>query len=197
MKRIKDFFRKILVFPVVRFLIKVRVHPTVITVLTLFPAIAAFFFYRHGTFWAGAICFFICGILDTFDGELARQTKRVSRVGGFLDSTIDRINEFIIYLGLFSYYYNRQNWVLFWIFIALFGSIMVSYTRARAEGLGTTAQVGIFERFTRIVLLIAGSVFGPKIMIYVLVILSIGTMTTYLRRIYYVYRQNHREPVDR
>lgn len=197
MRRIKDFFRKILVLPVVSVLVKLHVHPTVITVSTLLPAIAAFFFYRAGIFWAGAVCFFFCGIFDTFDGELARQTKRVSRVGGFLDSTIDRINEFIIYLGLFTYYFNRQNWVLFWIFAALFGSIMVSYTRARAEGLGTTAQVGIFERFTRIVLLIVGSVFGPKFMIYVLIVLSVGTMTTSLRRIYYVYRQNHREPVDR
>jgi CDP-diacylglycerol--glycerol-3-phosphate 3-phosphatidyltransferase len=197
MKRIKDFFRKILVRPVVKLLIKLHIHPTVITILTLIPAVGAFFFYRQGIFWAGAICFFFCGILDTFDGELARQTNRITRVGGFLDSTIDRINEFIIYLGLFSYYYHRQDWVLFWIFAALFGSIMVSYTRARAEGLGANAQIGIFERFTRIVLIIAGSVFGPKIMIYVLIVLSIGTMTTYLRRIHHVYRQNHRDPVDR
>lgn len=197
MKRIKDFFRKILVLPVVRILIKLHVHPTVITISTLFLAIGAFFFYRQGLFWTGAIFFFFCGIFDTFDGELARQTNRVTRVGGFLDSTIDRINEFIIYLGLFSYYFNRQNWVLFWIFAALFGSLMVSYTRARAEGLGATAQVGIFERLTRIVLLIAGSVFGPKVMIYILIILSVGTMTTTLRRIFHVYRQNHQGPVDR
>ena len=197
MKRIKEFCRKIFVYPVVKILLKLHIHPNVITVSTLFLAIGAFFFYRHGTFWAGAIFFFFCGIFDTFDGELARRTNRVSRVGGFLDSTIDRINEFIIYLGLFCYYYNRQNWVLFWIFAALFGSIMVSYTRARAEGLGATAQVGIFERLTRIVLLITGSVFGPKIMIYILIILSVGTMTTSLRRIFHVYRQNHQDPVDR
>jgi CDP-diacylglycerol--glycerol-3-phosphate 3-phosphatidyltransferase len=197
MKRIKVFFRKILVYPAVGVLLKLHIHPNVITVSTLFLAIGAFFFYRQGIFWAGAIFFFFCGIFDTFDGELARRTNQVSRVGGFLDSTIDRINEFIIYLGLFSYYYNRQNWVLFWIFAALFGSIMVSYTRARAESFGATAQVGIFERFTRIVLLIVGSVFGPKVMIYILVLLSVGTMTTSLRRIFHVYRQNHQEPVDR
>jgi CDP-diacylglycerol--glycerol-3-phosphate 3-phosphatidyltransferase len=197
MNRIKVFFRRIIVDPVVRILVKCGIHPNVITVSTLFLAAGAFVFYYRGVFWAGAIFFFFCGIFDTFDGEIARRTNRVSRVGGFLDSTIDRINEFIVYLGLFFYYYQRQSWVLFWIFAALFGSIMVSYTRARAEGLGANAQVGIFERFTRILLLIIGSVLGPKIMVYVLIILSVGTMTTTLRRIYHVYRQNHQGPVDR
>ena len=110
----------------------------------------------------------------------------ISKLGGFLDSTIDRINEFIIYFGIYSYYHDKGGTIQFWILVAIFGSMMVSYTRARAEGLGISPQVGIFERFTRIALLIAGSVLGPRIMPYIIIILACGTTLTTLRRIFFV-----------
>lgn len=191
MDRIKEFLRKLLLYPVVGVLVRCRIHPTAVTLSTLVLAAAAGFFYARGAFLAGAVFFFFCGIFDTFDGEIARRTARITKLGGFLDSTIDRINEFIVYLGLFVYYQDRLDWLLVWILTALFGSLMVSYTRARAEGLGATAAVGIFERLTRIVLLIAGSVFGPGIMPYVIVVLAAGTVVTMLQRIFFVYRQNN------
>lgn len=191
MNRIKEFLRKLLLYPVVGVLVRCRIHPTVVTLSTMVLAAAAGFFYARGGFLAGAAFFFFCGIFDTFDGEIARRTGRVTKLGGFLDSTVDRINEFIVYLGLFVYYQNRLDWLLVWILTALFGSLMVSYTRARAEGLGATAAVGIFERLTRIVLLIAGSVFGPGVMPYVIIVLAAGTVVTMLQRIFFVYRQNN------
>jgi CDP-diacylglycerol--glycerol-3-phosphate 3-phosphatidyltransferase len=163
------------------------------TISSLIFAIIAFFFYRHGTFWAGAVFLFICGILDTLDGEIARQKNRITRMGGFLDSIVDRVNEFIVYLGLFCYYYNKENFVLFWIVIAMFGSLMVSYTRARGEGVGISPQIGIFDRFTRFIFLIAGSFFGPQIMIYMFVILAIGTIQTTIQRIIFVSKQSRKD----
>lgn len=174
-------------------LIRMRVNPNIITAFSLILAVIAFFFYCRGSFWIGAIFLFLCGISDTFDGEIARATEKVTKLGGFLDSTVDRINEFIIYLGLFCYYFNRENYVLFWIFLAAFGSMMVSYTRARGEGLGISPQVGIFERFTRFVLLIIGSVLGPGLMTYVLVILTLGTAQTMIQRIIYTRKQSSKD----
>ncbi len=114
----------------------------------------------------------------------------ISKLGGFLDSTVDRVNEFIIYFGLYFYYYNRVSFVQFWIVVAIFGSMMVSYTRARAEGLGISPRVGLFERLTRIVLLVIGSVLGPRFMPYIIVILAIGTLQTTLQRIIFVKRSS-------
>ncbi len=195
MNKIKELLRQHLLSPLVDQLIHLRIHPTAITLSTIIPAAAAGFFYARGHFRLAALFFFLCGIFDTFDGAIARKTNQVTKIGGYLDSTIDRVNEFIIYLGLFIFYYHRADWVLVWILAALFGSLMVSYTRARAEGLGMTAAVGIFERLTRIVLLIIGSVFGPRIMPYFLILLAAGTILTMLRRIFFVFlSQRPRRP---
>jgi CDP-diacylglycerol--glycerol-3-phosphate 3-phosphatidyltransferase len=190
MTKIKKVGRQFIVHPIVNLLIGFDVHPNVITLASLFLAIIAFLFYRAGTFWLGAIFLFLCGMFDAFDGEIARRTNRITKIGSFLDSTIDRVNEFIIYCGLFSYYYGKANYALVWVFCALFGSMMVSYTRARGEGLGISPQVGIFERFTRFTLLVIGSFFNPQIMIYVLVILTIGTLQTTIHRIIFVSQQS-------
>ena len=186
MTEIKEIGRRLFVRPIVVVLMALNVHPNVITISSLGFAVIAFFFYRSGVFWAGAIFLFWCGIFDTFDGEIARRKNMISKFGSFLDSTIDRVNEFIIYFGLYFYYNEKGGSIQFWILVAIFGSMMVSYTRARAEGLGISPQVGIFERFTRIVLLIAGSVFGPRFMPYIIVILAFGTILTTLQRIIFV-----------
>lgn len=187
MRKIKMLGSKYFVKPIVNLLVKIKIHPNLVTLLSLLLGIVAFLFYWQGIFWAGAIFLFLCGIFDTFDGEIARQTNRVTKIGGFLDSTADRINEFLIYLGLFLYYYSHETYALFWIFTAMFGSMMVSYTRARGEGLGISPQVGFFERFTRILLLIIGSFLGKHIMIYVLVLLTLGTIQTMIQRIIYTH----------
>ncbi len=187
MRKIKMLGSKYFVKPIVNLLVKMKIHPNLVTLLSLLLGTVAFLFYWQGVFWAGAIFLFLCGIFDTFDGEIARQSNRVTKIGGFLDSTADRINEFLIYLGLFLYYYSHETYALFWIFTAMFGSMMVSYTRARGEGLGISPQVGFFERFTRILLLIIGSFLGKHIMIYVLVLLTLGTIQTMLQRIIYTH----------
>ena len=193
MTKIKELGRRFFVRPLVVMLLALNVHPNVITVSSLILAITAFFFYKSGVFWAGAIFLFWCGIFDTFDGEIARRRNMITKLGSFLDSTVDRINEFIIYFGLYFYYIDKSSYVHYWILVAIFGSMMVSYTRARAEGLGISPQVGIFERFTRIVLLIAGSVFGPRVMAYIIIILGVGTIQTTIQRMIFVRQRSKQD----
>jgi len=192
MNKIKELGRRFFVRPVARVLIAARIHPNYITVSSLFFGIIAFFLYFRGSFLLAAVFVFLSGILDTFDGEVARRLKVVSKVGAFLDSTIDRVNEFLAYMGMFCFYMRHQPSVTYWVLVAIFGSLMVSYTRARAEGIGISPQVGMFERFTRLVFIIAGSVFGPGIMVYGLIILAVGTIGTMIQRIIYVLV--HRDP---
>ncbi len=194
MKKIKALYKKIFLLPLVKLLIKLNITPNLITILSFIIAVFAFIAYKNGVFWVGGIILFFSSILDTFDGEIARQTNRVTKFGGFLDSTIDRVNEFLVYLGLFVYYFHRMDYVLYWILFALFGSLMVSYTRARGEGVGISPQVGLFERFVRLLFLIIGSFLGPKIMVYILIIIAIGTFITSLQRIFYLL--NNSKPVD-
>jgi CDP-diacylglycerol--glycerol-3-phosphate 3-phosphatidyltransferase len=193
MKKIKKLGRKFFVLPIVSLFVGLNVHPNVVTVSSLILAVIAFFFYKNGVFWAGAIFLFWCGIFDTLDGEIARRKNMISKLGSFLDSTIDRVNEFVIYFGLYLYYYNEVPHMQFWILVAVFGSMMVSYTRARAEGLGISPRVGLFERFTRILLLIIGSVLGPRIMPYVIMILAVGTLETTVQRIIFVKRRSDKD----
>jgi CDP-diacylglycerol--glycerol-3-phosphate 3-phosphatidyltransferase len=193
MAKIKEMGRRFFVRPLVAMLLALNIHPNVITVSSLLLAIIAFFFYKNGIFWAGAIFLFWCGIFVTFDGEIARRRNMITKLGSFLDSTVDRINEFIIYFGLYLYYIDKSSYIHYWILVAIFGSMMVSYTRARAEGLGISPQVGIFERFTRIFLLIAGSVFGPRVMSYVIIILGIGTIQTMIQRMIFVRQRSKKD----
>lgn len=193
MTDLKDIGRRFFVRPIVALLMALKIHPNLITMASLGLAVISFFFYRSGVFWAGGIFLFWCGVFDSFDGEIARRRNLISKLGSFLDSTVDRINEFIVYFGLFFYYHDIGDHIQFWIIVAMFGSMMVSYTRARAEGLGISPQVGIFERFTRIVLLLAGSFLGPGLMPYVIIILAIGTIQTMLQRIIYVKKESRRD----
>lgn len=187
MNAIKNLGRTCIVLPIVRILILFKIPPNAVTLASLVFAAVSAIFYWYGCFWAGAVFLLLCGLFDTFDGEIARQTKQVSNIGGFLDSTVDRINEFIVYFGLFGYYYTHERYALVWLFLALFGSMMVSYTRARGEALGISPQVGIFERLTRFTLLVIGSLFGPRVVIYVLVILTLGTIQTMIQRIIFTH----------
>lgn len=190
MDKIKTLGRDLFVLPLVHLIMRLNVPPNFITLFSLVFSVFVFFGYQRGVFWLAGILLLLGSICDTLDGEIARQTNRTSIFGGFLDSTVDRINEFAVYLGLFFYYYNRAPYVIFWILFALFGSLMVSYTRARAEGLGISPRVGIFERFVRLTFLIIGSFLGPKFMVYFLAIIAIGSLQTTIHRILFVYHNS-------
>lgn len=133
----------------------------------------------------------VFGPLDAVDGMLAREQRRVSPFGAFLDSTVDRYAEFFLFLGLMAYLMlHRQGGLLeaALVLAAMTGSLLVSYTRARAEALDFNCKVGVLTRFERLFLLAVGLIFG---WIYpILVILAVFTHITALQRIIHVYRQS-------
>ncbi len=133
----------------------------------------------------------VFGPLDAVDGMLAREQGRVSSFGAFLDSTVDRYAEFFLFLGLMAYLMlHRQGGLIeaALVLTAMTGSLLVSYTRARAEALDFNCKVGVLTRFERLFLLAVGLIFG---WIYpILVILAVFTHITALQRIIYVYKQS-------
>ncbi len=153
----------------------------------------------------GGLLTLLTGLLDTLDGSLARATGQSKKFGAFLDSVLDRYTELIIYLGIWCYFYrNDAKTPLFslLILLILFGSLMVSYTRARAEGLGERCLVGVFQRGERIILLGVAGIINPFFNIFgemagaawardfalegVLVILAVGTNLTAMWRFLHV-----------
>ena len=135
-----------------------NVSPNTITLLALFAGIASgTLFALNEPIWA-AVLIFICGSLDLLDGKLAKQRQQISLFGAIFDSTLDRYSEFFIYLGLA--YYFRDHWALWVLFFTFLGSTMVSYTRARAEGLGFECKVGFMQRAERLGSVMLGSIIG-------------------------------------
>ena len=143
--------------PVTRFLARSGVSPNILTIMGLAVAGASAYLLSIGLLWPGAVVMLAAGVFDMFDGALARATGSVSRFGALLDSVVDRVSELVVLLGLLVYFAQRssiEGTVL--VYLALAGSVMVSYLRARAEGMGIDCQVGIMTRPERIVVLTLG-----------------------------------------
>ncbi len=151
----------------------------------------------------GGVFTLLTGLLDTLDGSLARATGQSKKFGAFLDSVLDRYTELIMYLGILFYFYrNDAKWPFsLLILLILFGSLMVSYTRARAEGLGERCLVGFFQRGERIILLGIAGILNPVVNLLaqdlalksVLVVLAIGTNLTAMWRFLHVLNKLRRK----
>jgi CDP-diacylglycerol--glycerol-3-phosphate 3-phosphatidyltransferase len=173
-----------------RLLVRLRVSPNVLTVLGLLAGAAVGFFYAAERPGLAAAFIVVCGIFDILDGKVAKNADRKSLFGAIFDSSMDRYSEFFIYVGLA--YYFRHGWGLWLMFVAFLGSTMVSYTRARAEGLGVDCRVGMMQRAERLVLLFLGTlvgivfrVFDPAVLAVMAFIAVISNFTA-LQRIFYV-----------
>jgi CDP-diacylglycerol--glycerol-3-phosphate 3-phosphatidyltransferase len=171
---------------IVNLLAALRVNPNVLTLLGLVVNIFAAVLFAKGMFtWAGLVILF-AGIFDMVDGEVARRTGRVTRFGAFFDSVIDRYSDVMLLLGLVVWYAKLGS--IFYsglVVVSLIGSIMTSYTRARAESLIPACKVGFLERPERIVLLIIASLsnrMGPAM--WVMAVLSNWTVS---QRIWYTF----------
>jgi CDP-diacylglycerol--glycerol-3-phosphate 3-phosphatidyltransferase len=136
--------------------------------------------------WAG-VAYVVAAVCDAMDGTLARVSGRGSRFGAFLDSTIDRFEESIVFVGLAVYYARvGGEWEIPLILVVTVASLMVSYTRARAEGLGVPCTVGFMTRPPRVVILIAGLIL--KQVPAALIVLAATSLFTAFHRMYYVWR---------
>ena len=185
----KGFFK--LLIPLVNMLTKWKVHPNSLTlaglVITAMAAAALF----KGHLRTGGVLILLGGLCDSLDGNLARATDKATRSGALLDSVIDRYSEFVMFLGIAAYFITMKNYfILIVTFIALCGSIMVSYTRARAESLGFESKAGMMQRAERIVCLGTGALIHPiafKVSVWLVAILA---NITALQRLRISYQQN-------
>ena len=164
------------------------VNPNVLTVLGFVVTLLAALAFGVGWFRWAAAGIFLSGFLDMLDGQVARRANRVTPFGAFLDSTLDRYSDIMLYLGLVTYYatIGRFFYVVL-AAIAMSSSFMVSYARARAEALIPSCKVGFMERPERLVLLILGGAFyrmAPALW----VIATLAT-TTVIYRIAFTWRE--------
>jgi CDP-diacylglycerol--glycerol-3-phosphate 3-phosphatidyltransferase len=131
------------------------------------------------------------GLFDALDGALARLTGKATPFGAFFDSTLDRFAEIALYLGLL-YLYRGSTLATLLIYLTITGSLMVSYARARAEGLGLECKVGLFTRLERLAVLMLGLLLEQTLI--ALIILAIFSHLTVLQRVWHVRKLTAKEP---
>ena len=197
--------------PLVRVLMRLHVHPHVLTAAGLLSSLAAALAFFEGGFRSGAALLALSGLCDMLDGELARRGAMVSTFGAFLDSLLDRLAEAVTLTGIAGFYIvnllelahdparvlaelerglEPRTWavVALTAVLALVGSFLVSYTRARAEGLGLECRVGWFERPERLALLIVAAAFGVgPVMPGALLLLTVLSFATAIQRVAHVW----------
>ena len=186
----------------VRGLASAGVHPNILTTIGVSINIGCAVLFGIGEFfWAGVVLI-VANLFDMLDGNVARQTGNVTRFGGFLDSSLDRLSDMASFLGIMLFYAgNSPQHSIVNVALAgvgMIGSVMVSYTTARSEGLGVKANVGFLQRPERIVLLIIGALstwnwnsafFLFNRMPQVLWVLAVGSIWTLIHRMYYIWTE--------
>jgi phosphatidylglycerophosphate synthase len=189
---------RVLLHAIVRGLALTRISPNVLTFIGLvINSIAAILFgyatsqnYPRLFLYAGLVIIG-AGIFDMVDGRVARATNQVTTFGGFFDSVIDRYSDVVLFFGLLVYYAREVRF--FYMLLVAFvmvSSLMVSYTRARAESLIGSCKVGFMERPERVVLVIIGALFARwGAMAPVLWVLAVLSTVTIIHRIIYTYQQ--------
>jgi CDP-diacylglycerol--glycerol-3-phosphate 3-phosphatidyltransferase len=164
------------------------INPNVLTLFGLIVNFWAAVLFATGMFRGAAMVIFFAGFLDMLDGQVARRAKRVTAFGAFFDSTLDRYSDMALYMGLLVYYaFNGRSAYVILAAVATAGSVMVSYSRARAESLIPTCKVGFMERPERVVLLILGGLFDR--MAPALWVISVVSTITVIHRIVYTWQE--------
>src|SRR5689334_8859064 len=173
---------------IVRWLALSKIHPNALTFIGLLINIWAAWLFSGGRMLAAGLVVVGASVFDMVDGRVARQTNRVTKFGGFFDSVLDRYSDLVLYMGLQVYYasINRFPYIVLTA-VAMTGSVMVSYTRARAENSIPKCKVGFLERPERIVLIIIGALFLR--MAPVLWVIAVLSNLTVIHRMIYTYRE--------
>jgi CDP-diacylglycerol--glycerol-3-phosphate 3-phosphatidyltransferase len=195
------FFREFWYFtigPMKRQLIRWKVHPNTITLVGFLLSIFAGISFAMGEFGLGGWFVILAATCDVYDGMLAREFKISLKSGAFLDSTLDRVGEVAIFYGLARFLRGDDFWFAV-IFMAFASSQVVSYSRARAEGLGFTGQQGFFQRAERMIILSIFMPFVPAVEHYwgagdalvkfVVVVISAGSFMTAVSRTFAIFRE--------
>jgi CDP-diacylglycerol--glycerol-3-phosphate 3-phosphatidyltransferase len=177
-----------LITPLARLISRTGITPTGLTVAGFVLNAGVAWVLALGHLRLGGLLILLAGAFDALDGALARLTDRVTPFGAFLDSTLDRCSEAVLYLGLLTFYTGHGSRLeILLIYLTIVGSLLVSYTRARAEGLDIECKVGLFTRFERVVVLALGLLLGQ--MLLALAVLAVGSNLTALQRMIHVWRE--------
>ncbi len=185
----------------VRWLAFGGISPNILTIVGVTINVGCSVLFGFGEFFWAGIVLIVANLFDMLDGNVARLTGRVTRFGGFLDSSLDRISDMVAFLGIMIFYAsNTPQHSLLNVTLAGIGmifSVMVSYTTARSEGFGVKANVGFLQRPERVVLLIIGALstflnstsFFANRMPQVLWVLAIGSLWTFIHRMFYIWQE--------
>lgn len=178
--------------PVVRFLSRTPITPSAITWFGFLLTVGAAALIITGHLLAAGFVVLIAGFFDMLDGALARRINQTTRFGAVLDSTLDRLAEAVVLLGILVVYAGEQSITgILLVSVALVGSLLVSYIRARAEALGLECQVGLFTRAERVIVLVLGLVLNQinYALIIALAIIVVFSFFTAGQRLLYVRKQ--------
>ena len=189
---------------IVRWLAHGHINPNILTVIGVALNVGCGVLFGMGRFFAAGITLIVANLFDMLDGQVARLSGRVTRFGGFLDSSLDRLSDMVIFVGLMVFYArDTQFHSTLNVFLAgagLMGSVMVSYASARAESLIPKCDVGFLRRPERVVLFIIGALsthprsnnFFANRMPAVLWVLAVGSYWTFAHRMYHTWRELNR-----
>jgi CDP-diacylglycerol---glycerol-3-phosphate 3-phosphatidyltransferase len=192
---------KRIISAMVRGVARSRINPNVLTFIGLLINIGCGVLYGYGMFFRAGLLMILANIFDMLDGQVARLRGRVTRFGAFFDSVIDRYSDIIVYVGIMVFYARdtaaHSTLLVALTGLALVGSVMISYSRARAESLDIACKVGFLERPERVVLLIIASLteIGPASNPFlhkipqVLWVLAVLSHWTVVHRIYHTWRE--------
>ena len=174
--------------PLARSLMAVGLTPNRVTFLGLLVSAGCAYLLSQGMFVAGGGVLILAGMMDMVDGALARRGGTASPQGALLDSVVDRVAEATVFLGLLVYYLEPVSATeIVLINVSLVGSLMVSYLRARGEGLGVDCRVGIMTRPERVVALAVGLLLGQVTI--ALAVIAVLTVFTTLHRFWHIHRE--------
>lgn len=183
--------------PVARALLRMRVRPNQLTIAGLGVSGAAAWAFASGSLRLGAALLAVAGLFDFFDGSLARLAGQETCFGAFLDSVVDRYSDLVVLLGILVFFHwAGDGGGLASTMATIVGSVMVSYTKARAQSVGVPCEIGLMERPERMIGLIAGAALG--LLGPAMIVLAVLTNVTAVQRIVYTRRETRlRAPLDR
>jgi len=178
--------------PLVKLIAKTPLTPNVLTWIGVFIACGAAVLAATGHLFAAGWVVAAAGLFDMLDGSLARFKSQSTKFGAVLDSTLDRVGEAVVFVGLTVFYLqNPSLWGIIAVGLALVGSQLVSYIRARAEAINVNCEVGIFTRPERIVILSLGLLFSRfnPVLIIALGLMAVLSWITAGQRLFYVWQK--------
>lgn len=187
----------VLTRPVIGILVRLGISPNTLSLMGFALNLSIAYALAQGYLLTGGLLILFSGWFDLLDGALARAKGEVTRFGALLDSVLDRFSEAALFFGLlfFCLKFSAELEVML-VYLALVGSMAVSYTRARAEGLRMELRVGLLTRSERIILLALGLIlsrFCSQALLVVLWILAIGTNLTAVHRVIHVWRRTRED----